>query len=158
MPVKGRKPKPEAIKKLGGRSHKKKEPPLVELPMDALTDANDYMAMPGEKELWSSLVEAGVAKKSDRQAFVRYIDMISVYVKARSDVEERGAVLDVGTKNERNNPSWRIMRQAQTELLKLEVEFGLTPSAKQRVMKALLCDNKTGGDGGYAAIRRGASS
>ncbi|MBR4401037.1 MAG: phage terminase small subunit P27 family [Synergistes sp.] len=156
MATKGRKPKPEAIKKLGGRSHKKKEPPLVELPIDALTDAGD-MAIPGDKELWGSLVEAGVAKKSDRQAFLRYIDMISVYMKARSDVEERGAVLDVGTKKERNNPSWRVMRQAQTELLKLEVEFGLTPSAKQRVMKALFCDNKAGGGDGYAAIRRGAT-
>ncbi|MDO5116198.1 MAG: phage terminase small subunit P27 family [Synergistaceae bacterium] len=153
MATRGRKPKPDAVKKLGGRSHKKKEAPLVELPIDAMHE-DSYLSIPQGRELWESLVEAGVARKSDRQAFARYIDLLEVYAKAYSDVAVRGAVLNVGKSEERYNPSWRIMRDAQAELLKLEAEFGLTPSAKQRVMK-MAGDRSTEEDDGYAAIRGG---
>lgn len=153
MATRGRKPKPDAVKKLGGRSHKKKEAPLVELPLDAVLD-DSYLSIPQGRELWESLVEAGIAKKSDRQAFARYVDLLEVYAKAYSDVATRGAVLNMGKTEERYNPSWRIMRDAQAELLKLEAEFGLTPSAKQRVMKAM-GDRRAEEDDGYAAIRSG---
>lgn len=153
MATRGRKPKPDAVKKLGGRSHKKKEAPLVELPLDAVLD-DSYLSIPQGRELWESLVEAGIAKKSDRQAFARYVDLLEVYAKAYSDVATRGAVLNMGKSEERYNPSWRIMRDAQAELLKLEAEFGLTPSAKQRVMK-IYGDKNIEEDGGYAALRSG---
>lgn len=155
MTTRGRKPKPDAVKKLGGRSHKKKEPPLVELSIDAVK-SDDFLEVPKEKDLWNSLVAANIAKKSDRRAFGRYIDLLGVYKEAYEDVVARGVVLNKGMSGERYNPSWRVMRDAQAELLKLEAEFGLTPSAKQRVMKAL-DDKKTGEDGSYAALRGGAS-
>lgn len=155
MATRGRKPKPEGIKKLGGRSHKKKQPPLIELPLDA-DCTESFMDIPGEKELWDSLVTMNVAKRSDRRAFGRYIDLLGIYKEALADVMERGVVLNKGMSGERYNPSWRVMRDAQSELLKLEAEFGLTPSAKQRVMKSA-DDKGGGGDGGYAALRGRAS-
>lgn len=153
MATRGRKPKPDAIKKLGGRSHKKRGPQLAELPLDAMLE-DSYLSIPQGRELWESLVKAGVAKKSDRQAFARYIDLLEVYAKAYSDVAIRGAVLNVGKSEERYNPSWRVMRDTQAELLKLEAEFGLTPSAKQRVMRIPDTKEKEG-EGGYAALRSG---
>lgn len=156
MAVNGRKPKPAGVKALGGRSHKKKEPPLKELPLD-LKLSSDYWTMPEPRDVWDSLVEAGIAKPSDRKAFARYADLLEVYENAYRDVLERGTVLEKGEKGEKPNPSWRVMRDAQIELLKIEAEFGLTPSAKQRVFKSLPGKEAEEVEMSYAAIRRGTS-
>lgn len=152
MATAGRKPKPEAIKALSGRSHKKKEPPLMVLPIDA-QPVSDYDVLPTFAQLWDNLVKAGIAKLSDRLAYERYYDLYEVYAKAVKDVNKRGLVLHKGKADERYNPSWRIMRDAHQEILKLEIEFGLTPSAKRRVMQPIEAEKNEGGDD-YAETRR----
>lgn len=152
MATAGRKPKPEAIKALSGRSHKKKEPPLKVLPIDA-QPVSDYDMAPTFAQLWDNLSKSGVAVMSDRLAFKRLCDLYKVYESAVIDVEERGLTLYKGTVDERYNPAWRIMRDAHQEILKLEIEFGLTPSAKRRVMQPLETKTDEGGDD-YAETRR----
>lgn len=152
MAIRGRKPKPEAIKALTGRSHKKKEPPLTVLAIDAQQES-DYEVMPTFAQLWDNLSKAGVAKMSDRLAFARLCELYEMYAAAVYDVRARGMILRKGTVDERYNPSWRIMRDAHQEILKLEIEFGLTPSSKRRIMQPIDVKADEGGDG-YAETRR----
>lgn len=136
MVTRGRKPKPAELKELAGRSHHKKEPPPIKLEIDVQPIEN-YNYLPSADELWNNLAKAGVVKMSDRLAFMRYHDLLTVYMEAALDVKERGQILNKDKSNERYNPSWRIMRDAQQEILKLEAEFGLTPSSKRRIMQPI---------------------
>jgi len=136
MVTRGRKPKPAELKELAGRSHHKKELPPIKLEIDT-QPIEDYNYLPTADELWNNLAKAGVVKMSDRLAFMRYHDLLTVYMEAALDVKKRGQILNKGKSNERYNPSWRIMRDAQQETLKLEAEFGLTPSSKRRIMQPI---------------------
>lgn len=58
---------------------------------------------------------------------------MKLYSDAAKDVEKRGMILKTNKGGERYNPSWRIMRDSHQELLKIETEFGMTPSSKRRM-------------------------
>lgn len=151
MATTGRKPKPAAIKELSGRDHHKKQPKAIVLDIDR-NNPGEYMYIPDGETLWNNLSSAGVVKVSDRLAFMRYIDLLHVYRIACEDVAERGLTLYKNTVNECYNPSWRIMRDAQAELLRLEAEFGLTPSSKRRVLQPLEIKQEDGDD--YGTMRQ----
>ena len=69
------------------------------------------------------------------------------------DLSERGLILDKGKgHNERYNPSWRMARDASDAMLRLEAEFGLTPSSKRKFTEMLkVVEVKTEDD--YAEMR-----
>ncbi|MEG1825447.1 MAG: P27 family phage terminase small subunit [Cloacibacillus sp.] len=153
MVTRGRKPKPAEPKELVGRSHHKKEAPPATLEIDA-QPIEDYNYLPSPGELWDNLIKAGVVKMSDRLAFVRYHDLLTIYTDAARDVGERGQILNKGKSNERYNPSWRIMRDAQQELSRLEAEFALTPSLKRRVMQPVDAAVFEDGESEYEEMRK----
>lgn len=152
MGRRGPAPKPAAVIELTGRSHKKKQPPPKKLDIDAEI-SGDYDIIPSAKELWGSLAKAGIVKQSDRLAFMRMANLMAIYAKAADDVRERGLLLKKGTVDERYNPSWRILRDAHDAILKIEMQYGLTPSSKRSIMQPLETDAKEGGDD-YAEMRR----
>lgn len=151
MGARGPKPKPIKISELSGRSHHKKEPPPVTLEIDNAPQS-DYEYIPNAKELWDSLSMAGIVKTSDRLAYLRYSQLQKIYFDAVADIKDRGMIINKDMSNERYNPSWRIMRDAQAELLRLESEFGLTPSSKRRVLQPLESKTEDGDD--YGAMRQ----
>lgn len=151
MGRRGPAPKPTALLELSGRSHKKKQPPLKTLDIDA-SIPDDYDIIPSAKELWLSLSKAGIVKQSDRLAFMRMANLMTIYAKAAEDVRVRGLLLKKDTADERYNPSWRIMRDAHIEILKIEMQYGLTPSSKRFIMQPLETDADKGGDA-YAETR-----
>lgn len=151
MGRRGPAPKPAAVLELSGRSHKKKLPPPKTLEVDA-GEASDYDIIPSSRELWDSLVKAGVAKRSDRLAFLRMSNLKSIYADAAEDVRKRGLILNKGKEAERYNPSWRIMRDAHVEILKLEMQYGLTPSSKRMILQPLESEKEDGD--GYAEMRQ----
>lgn len=153
MATRGRKPKPAEVKELTGRSHHKKEAPPVKLEIDT-QPIEDYGYLPSPGELWDNLTKAGIVKISDRLAFMRYHDLLTIYTDAARDVQERGQILNKGKSNERYNPSWRIMRDAQQELSRLEAEFGLTPSSKRRVMQPVDVAAHEDGESEYEEMRK----
>lgn len=147
MPVRGRKPKPDEIRKLGGRPHKKKEN-IIDFPVpDALKDLSPDVRLDIE-EVWEHLIVMNVALPVDRGAFERYIRLRRMQEDAEQDMEERGVILRKGTARERFNPSFRVFQIVLVEMLKLEEQFGLTPSARRRV--PFPAKKK---EGGYAAQR-----
>lgn len=150
MGSRGPAPKPAALLELSGRSHKKKQPPLKTLEIDVGL-ASPYDDIPGARELWDSLAREGIAKRSDRLAFLRLEKFMEIYLKAAESVDRDG--ISLGEKSElRFNPAWRVMLAAHIEILKLEMQFGLTPSSKRTVMQPLEAEKEDGDD--YAETRR----
>lgn len=134
MPTRGPKPKPEAIKKLGGRSHKKKETVnLIEFPIPEEMKKLPHEIRMELEDIWKYLIDLNIANPVDWGAFSRYIVLRGIQKKAIEDIEKRGAVIQQGKTRERFNPSFRILQSTSTELLKLEEQFGLTPSARRRL-------------------------
>lgn len=133
----GRKAKPAALKELTGRDHHGKKPQLVELDIDVTVKSIEgtYDYTPSLREIWNSLSAGGVVKPSDRRTFQRYEHLTAVYATAAKDIIDRGLILNKGERKECINPSWRTMRDANQELIKIEIEFGLTPSSKRRVLQ-----------------------
>lgn len=150
MPARGPKPKPEKIKKLGGRAHKKKES-VIEFPAPAEMKLLPHEIRMELEEIWKYLVDLNVAHPVDRGAFSRYITLRRIQEEAERDLEERGTIIRKGTARERFNPSFRILQSTLTELLKIEEQFGLTPSARRR-----LPTQQKKKETGYAAQREAA--
>ena len=152
----GVKAKPEALKKISPKSHHAKDDPrdLPNIVVDIDQDDNpNYTYFPQPKELWDSLFKAGIVKHTDRWAFQRWIELQHQYREAMKDLSERGLILDKGKgHNERYNPSWRMARDASDAMLRLEAEFGLTPSSKRKFTEMLkVVEVKTEDD--YAEMR-----
>lgn len=100
MPTRGAKPKPEAIKKLGGRSHKKKEN-LIEFPVPEEMKKLLHEIRMELEEVWKYLIEPNVANPIDWGAFDRYITLRKIQTDAIEDIERRGAVIQQGKTRER---------------------------------------------------------
>lgn len=134
MPVRGPKPKPEALKKVSARSHKKKtQSMIIDFPIpDELSALPQNIRLEVE-EIWSFLITNDIANPIDRGAFCRYIELKRICDEAAKDMDERGMIIRAGTARERVNPSWRIFKAASSEALKIEEQFGLTPSARRRL-------------------------
>lgn len=134
MPTRGPKPKPEKLKKLGGRSHKKKEiANVIEFPAPENMKELAHEIRMELEEIWKYLIDLNVANPIDWGAFSRYITLRGIQADAIEDIEKRGAVIQQGKTRERFNPSFRILQSTSVELLKLEEQFGLTPSARRRL-------------------------
>lgn len=154
MAITGRKPKPKVLKDATGRDHHGAQPKQIEIECDTDIYAS-YDSIPEPRQLWDSMLKAGVVKTSDRLAFMRYVSLLNEYVVAQKDVKARGQILYKGKKNERYNPSWRIMRDSNDALLKLEAEFGMTPSSKRRVMQVFDTGAEKEGESEYEKTREG---
>lgn len=138
--------KPAALKLLNGRGPGKDsagrevkvvphdrtpptKPEIVELDQDA-SDEWDRI-VPGLDALQ-------ILKPQDRAILTAYCLTWSEYVSARYDVEREGTVIYVtvrgadgdSTRKPIPNPSYKIMAERQTTLLKFAREFGLTPSSE----------------------------
>lgn len=150
MPARGPKPKPEKIKKLGGRAHRKKES-VIDFPSPPEMKLLPHEIRMELEEIWKYLVELGAAHPVDRGAFSRYITLRRIQDEAERDIDERGVIIRKGSARERFNPSFRVLQSTLTELLKIEEQFGMTPSARRR-----LPARQKKKENGYAAQREAA--
>lgn len=92
---------------------------------------------------WQVLVEAltmaGTLAKENARMMERCIDMRIVYEKAKRQVAEKGMVLPPkrGSKTAiaRPSPYWHAMREAASDLDRIEGELGLPPRRRGSVTK-----------------------
>ena len=134
--MRGRKPKPTALKRLEGNPGKRAlnnyEPrPRVVLPRppDHLSDA--------EREKWKSLVKElhplGLVTTIDKDALAFYCVLYVRWQKAEKIVREKGEVMKTAAGNLIQNPYLPIANRALEQLNKLGAEFGMTPSSRSRI-------------------------
>lgn len=134
--MRGRKPKPTAVKELGGNPGKRKlnknEPkPDVEIPPCPahLTGV--------AKEEWERVTQLlrsmGVIAEIDRAVLAAYCSAYKDYVNAEKALEEEGDIIFYESGNAAQNPRVGIKNKAIEKMVKIAAEFGMTPSSRSRL-------------------------
>jgi P27 family predicted phage terminase small subunit len=134
----GRKPKPTHLKLLAGNPGKR---PLNE--NEPQPDAVDETLAPpawlsGEgRAVWAvefpKLVRKGMISDVDLNAFARRCQAQGRYINAESMIAKQGEALIGPSGFPVQNPYLAIANKAMEQALKLEIEFGMTPSSRSRV-------------------------
>ena len=139
MPRKGRPPAPTSLRVLRGERPSRINPcpatPLDEPPVcpDWLTGEDDRV----EFERVAALTfRAGLAKSIDSNLLGRYVRAMSVWRQADALVAANGVLIEDRDGDTRRNPALIAARQYAHEARLLEVELGLTPSARSSIRTA----------------------
>lgn len=134
--MKGRKPKPTAIKELEGnpgkRALNKKEPkPQKKIPScpKHLTD----VARKEWRRITKELFALGVITQIDQAALAICCTAYADYVKACETLELEGEVIISEKGGAYQNPWMAIKKRSMDQVMKFYAEFGMTPSGRSRV-------------------------
>jgi len=138
MGITGPKPKPTALKVLQGNPGKRALPKGEPKPdAERLPSAPRWLSDEARRE-WKRIAprlhRLGLLTELDGLALAMLCETLAQYVAAKEIVEREGllAVSDKG--NSYQNPATGLMTQARGELLKWAREFGMTPSARSRIV------------------------
>ena len=135
----GRKPKPTAVKKLEGSPGKRKLNTKEPMPGKGMPDCPKWL-LPEAKEEWNRLCEKlnqmGVLTEIDRAAFAAYCQSYARWKEAQEHINSEGATYETENGMQRPNPYVAICNTEQRLMMSAASEFGLTPSARSRIMAA----------------------
>ena len=135
----GRKPKPTAVKKLEGNQGKRKLNTKEPVPGKGMPDCPKWL-LPEAKEEWNRLCEKlnqmGVLTEIDRAAFAAYCQSYARWKEAQEHINSEGATYETENGMQRPNPYVAICNTEQRLMLSAASEFGLTPSARSKIMAA----------------------
>lgn len=135
----GRKPKPTAVKKLEGNPGKRKLNTKEPMPGNGMPDCPKWL-LPEAKEEWNRLCEKlnqmGVLTDIDRTAFAAYCQSYARWKEAQEHINSEGATYETENGMQRPNPYVAICNTEQRLMMSAASEFGLTPSARSRIMAA----------------------
>ena len=133
----GRKPKPTALKKLEGNPGKRKLNMKEPDPGNRIPDCPLWL-LPDAKEEWKRLSEKlnqmGVLTDVDRSAFAAYCQSYARWKEAQDHINSDGATYETENGMQRPNPWVAICNTEQRLMMQAASEFGLTPSARSRIM------------------------
>jgi len=134
--MRGRKPKPSAIKKLEGnpgkRAVNKREPkPAIEIPACPTHLTGD--ARQEWNRITKELQAMGLIALADRSVLAAYCTAYADYVKAVKKLKTQGEVITYESGNVVQNPWVGIKNRAMEKLVKIAAEFGMTPSSRVRL-------------------------
>lgn len=136
--MKGRKPKPIALKRLAGNPGRR---PLGDEPQPPMPDSTPYVPRhlnDEAKREWRRIVKVlmdlGLYTEVDRAALAMYCQAWGRWVKAERELVKKGAVLISDKGNLYQNPWLHVANKAWEQMRKVLAEFGLTPSSRSRLM------------------------
>jgi P27 family predicted phage terminase small subunit len=136
----GRKPTPTAVKVArgnpGNRALPKDEP--TPPPADLDDDMPEGMSDDAQrcwKQVHRILTDAQVLTTMDTPALALYCEAWARYRKAQTELKKRGMVIKTMT-GPRKNPWLEVLDKAHDQLLKIQLEYGMTPAARTRVRTA----------------------
>ena len=137
----GRKPKPTALKVLEGNPGKRKINTREPVPAKGMPTCPAWLK-PEAKAEWRRLAnrlhEMGVLSVIDRAAFAAYCQSFARWREAQEHIKLEGSVYETPNGMKRPNPWIAISNTEQRLMLQAAAEFGLTPSARSKVMAAEL--------------------
>lgn len=134
--MRGRKPKPTAVKELAGnpgkRALNKKEPkPATGTPVCPAHIKG--VARTEWNRLITELAEMGLLSKVDRAELSLCCSAWAMYVKACGKIEKEDEVIVSDKGGLYQNPWVAIRNKSMEQIHKFYAEFGLTPSSRSRV-------------------------
>lgn len=120
---------------LGKRKLNDKEP----MPLKGMPTCPAWL-IPEAKTEWKRLVkilsEMGVLTEVDRTAFAAYCQSYARWKEAQEHINSEGATYETENGMQRPNPYVAICNTEQRLMMSAASEFGLTPSARSRIMAA----------------------
>lgn len=138
----GRPPKPTAVKILEGNPGKRPLNQLEPIPPDALPSMPEYFNEYAE-ECWmrtsTVLYHMKLLTVADRDMMEAYCIAYATWREANEDIKKNGSVMQIlhpngEVKYEQVRPQVTIANKALDQMMKLAVQFGMTPSARSRLM------------------------
>lgn len=135
--MRGRKPKPTALKILDGNPGRRPLNDSEPVPAQGTPDCPEWLDAEAKAE-WARIVPElefmGLLSKVDRPALAAYCKAWSRWVHAEEQVAKYGEIVKSPEKNfPMKSPYLTIADQAMESMRKLMVEFGLTPSSRCRI-------------------------
>jgi len=141
----GRRPKPTALRKLGGNAGKRKlndaEPEPV-LGVPEMPPGLGKVAAAEWKSIVPELMQLGVLSKIDGKALAAYCHCYARWFQAERDVEKYGVIIEepillMGEATDyvrlKKNPACNVSESAMKGMKSFLVEFGMTPAARSRI-------------------------
>ena len=132
-----RKPKPTALKKLEGNPGKRKLNTKEPMPEKGMPDCPRWL-LPEAKEEWKKLCqklsEMGVLTEIDMAAFAAYCQSYARWKEAQEHINSEGSTFETEKGYQQQTPWVGIANTNQKLMMQAASEFGLTPSARSRIM------------------------
>ena len=142
----GRKPKPTAIKELEGNPGKRKLNKKEPKPDKGMPVCPDWL-LPEAKAEWKRLSEKlsqmGVLTEGDMAAFAAYCQSYARWKEAQEHIDSGGSTFEKDKGYQQQTPWVGIANTNQKLMLQAAAEFGLTPSARTRIMAAVGADKES---------------
>lgn len=137
MATRGRKPKPTAMKVLEGNPGKRPLNLAEPHPEKKLPDCPDWLEDEAKAE-WERLAvplyNLGLLTELDMAAFASYCQAYARWKEAEEFISQHGSIVKTKTGYWQQVPQVSIARANQAMMLKAAAEFGLTPSARSRII------------------------
>jgi P27 family predicted phage terminase small subunit len=138
--IRGRRPKPNALKELAGNPGKRKLNPKEPKFAPSEAEAPPYLA-DAAKDEWDRIAPTLLAQKiltvADRQALAGYCQAFADWQRAQKVLNRGGKnggfTFKTGNGYVQQRPEVAIAQKALSLMLKFGVEFGLTPSSRSRM-------------------------
>ncbi len=135
--MRGRKPKPTALKLLEGNPGKRPVNDREPVAPDGVPECPDYLDDVARSEWFhtsSVLKDMGLLSRADRAALAAYCVAYSRWVAAEAQVKKYGTIVKSPAKGfPMKSPYLTVADQAMESMRKFMVEFGLTPSSRSRI-------------------------
>jgi P27 family predicted phage terminase small subunit len=137
--MRGRKPRPTALKRLDGNPGKRALNHAEPVPPPGLPDCPEHLSEHACAE-WHRLAEAlhgmGVLTLADRAALAAYCQAYGRWVEAEEKLKETPAMIRTPSGYVQQSP-WMSVANKQLELMgRYMAELGLTPAARSRIVNA----------------------
>ena len=100
------------------------------IPSDIEKEAKDYI-----KDVLEMLVSNGVIENVDNAALTMLARNYSMFIKANKQLEKEGLTVTSDRGNIAAHPAIKIAKDAQTQAMKVMLEFGLTAKARTKLPK-----------------------
>lgn len=135
--MRGRKPKPTAVRQLDGNPGKRPLNDAEPVPPPGLPTCPEFLEQEAREE-WDRIVailqEMDLLTTADRSALAAYCVAYGRWVRAEQQVRKFGEIVKSPDKGwPMQSPYLSISNQALETMRKLMTEFGLTPSSRSRI-------------------------
>lgn len=137
MATRGRKPKPTNLKVLEGNPGKRPLNMFEPHPEKIMPECPDWLEEEAKNE-WNRLAEPlfrlGLLTELDMAAFASYCQAYARWREAEEFISQHGSIVKTKTGYWQQVPQVSIARANQAMMIKAAAEFGLTPSARSRII------------------------
>lgn len=134
--MKGKKPKPTALKKLAGNPGKRALNPGEPQPERKKPTRPRYLSDEAKK-VWTrvagELYQLGLLTRLDQHALAVYCEAVARWIHAQEMCELEGYVITTDKGNLIQSPWVAIMNRSIEQIRQLGAEFGMTPSSRTRI-------------------------